>query len=134
MRISYIVALLVVLLMVGCAAKQPAAPVTPPAAPETPPAPPPAAETPTTETPAAAPSAGEIVVTNAGFDPAESTAKVGDTVTIKAVEGKHKLTIGGASTPTIEEGSSYDVTLSKAGKTPIFDIITKKSAIITVTE
>ena len=141
MRVRYIVALLVVVLMLGCATQQPTTPPastqpetpaeTPAAAPaETPPALP---ETPATpEAPAEV--KGDIVITKAGFDPAEMTVKVGTTLAIKSAEGNHKLTVSGTTTPIIEEGSAYDVTFDKVGKIRLFDINTKKSAYITVTE
>lgn len=136
MRVSYIVALLMIVLIVGCAA-----PETPPAAPaeEPPTEEPPAVPAEVSEIPAATPETpvavkSEIIVTSAGFDPAELTVKVGSTLAIKSTEGKHRLTVGGKLVPTVEEGSATDVTFDKVGKIIVFDLSTKKSAIITVTE
>lgn len=141
MKVRYFVALLMVLLLIGCATKtQPAAPATPttppPETPAAPPTPPTVPETsaPTTPTEAPKVAEGEITVTSAGFDPAETTVKVGATLSIKSTEGRHKLTVGGTTTPAIEEGSAYDVTFDKVGKIRVFDIFTKKSAYVTVIE
>ncbi|MBU0627704.1 MAG: hypothetical protein KKC75_00820 [Nanoarchaeota archaeon] len=138
MNIKYVVAILAIVLMIGCAAPQPAAPAAePPAAPaaEPPAMPePPAADAPAEGAEAPAAVEGEIAVTKAGFDPAEMTVALGSIVTLNAVEGDHKFTIGGMSTPIVSEGTSYDATFDKVGKINIFDILTKKSAVITVTE
>lgn len=138
MKVGYIVALLMIILIAGCATQKesaPAAPPAAPAAPETPPAVPeaPAApETPAEETPAVV--EGDIVVTSAGFDPVEMEVVVGTTLAIKSAEGRHKLTVDGKTTQIIEEGAAADVTFDKVGKIRVFDIFTKKSAYITVTE
>ncbi|MBW2974365.1 hypothetical protein KY366_01485 [Candidatus Woesearchaeota archaeon] len=141
MRAAYIVALFMIVLMVGCATKQTEAPAA-----ETPAAEAPAAETPEapavaeTPTEAEAPAVveGDIVITSAGFDQAEMTVKVGTTLAIKSAEGVHQLTVSGIKTPItnlrIEEGSAQEVTFDKVGKARIFDIFTKKSAYVTVTE
>ena len=78
-------------------------------------------------------SEGDIFMTLSGFDPAETTTTVGSTLTLKAVEGDHLLTIGGKSTGKIKEGDTYEVTFDKEGKVKIFDVFTKKSATVTVT-
>jgi len=122
MKISYILAILAIALMIGCAAPPEAPPETPP--PEAP------AEEVVEEV--EAPPVGEITVTSAGFDPAELTVAVGTTLTITATEGNHKLTIGGKLAPQIDEGTSYDVVLEEAGETRLFDLLTKKSAVITI--
>lgn len=133
MRVSYIVALLMIVLMVGCATTQPEAPPEAPAAPEAPPA---APEVPPVPEAPAAPAVveGDIVITSAGFDPAEKEVVVGTTLAIKSVEGKHKLTVDGKATPEIEEGTAYDVTFDTAKTIRIFDLYTKKWLIVTVTE
>ncbi len=134
MKLGYIVALLIIVLMVGCAKQEEPAALPPaetplvPEAQETPPLP----EAPAEEEPAVV--EGDIAVTSAGFDPAEMTVTVGTTLAIKSAEGKHKFTIAGTTTPIVEEGTAYDVTFDKAGEVRIFDIFTKKSAYITVTE
>ena len=138
MKISYIVAILAIIMLVGCATPQPAAPEEPAAPPEVPAETPPAVPDASAETVAevqnTAATEGEIAITKAGFDPSELTVKIGSTLTLKAVEGDHKLTIGGASTPVIKEGTGYDAKFDKVGDIVIFDILTKKSAIVTVTE
>ena len=75
----------------------------------------------------------EIAVLAKGFDPAEDvTVNVGDTVTFRATEGKHMLTVGGHSLGTIEEGSVKEQTFDKAGTYKVFDIFTKKTTNVIV--
>ena len=129
MKITYVVALLMIVLLVGCAAP----PEVPdePAPPEVPAVP----EVPEEEVEVEVEVVtGDITVTNAGFDPAELEVPVGSVLTILAVEGRHQLTVDGKTVPAVEEGTGYDVTLDEAGEVRIFDILTKKTAIITVTE
>ncbi|MBW2989408.1 cupredoxin domain-containing protein [Candidatus Woesearchaeota archaeon] len=139
MKAIYMVALLMIVLMVGCATKQqeaPAAPEAPPAMPEATPSAPGVMPTEAEEMPGVMPSGAvetEVIVTNAGFDPAELEVAAGTKISLKVVEGRHKMTIDGSTTPVIEEGSSYEVTLEEAGEIRIFDIFSKKSAYITVT-
>lgn len=138
MKIRYLVALLMIALMVGCATPKettPTAPSTPPAAPSAPATPVQEPTTAPTETePTQAPVSGDIVVTNAGFDPAEKTVEVGTTLAILSKEGNHKLTASGKSYPTTEEGTATQITFDKVGSVKIFDVFTKKSATIIVTE
>jgi len=134
MKVRYIVALLAIFILVGCAAKQTTPAATAPPA-ETPAAiEQPAATEPVQEEAAAPAAETEIAVKISGFDPSELTAVVGTKVSIKAVEGNHKFTIAGKSTETVAEGSSYELTLDNEGKVPIFDLFTKKSATIIVTK
>ncbi len=137
MKVSYIVALLMIVLMIGCATKEEAAPVAP-VEPTVPAEEPPAAPTQPVEEVAAEEKVpvvvGDIVVTSAGFDPAEMTVTVGSMLTIKSSEGRHKLTVDGTTTDVIEEGAAVDVTFDEVGKIRVFDIFTKKSAYVTVTE
>ena len=133
-NIVYIVALLMMVLMVGCATKEeaaPAAPSTPTgsdaAADEQPPAAP-------VEEEAAPVVGGDVLVTSAGFDPDEMTVAVGTTLAVKSLDGRHKLTVDGVTTPFIEEGNAYDITFDEVGTVRVYDILTKKSAIVIVTE
>jgi len=128
-KLRYVVALLMVFSLIGCA--QPEAPEAPdePAAPDAPDAPEPIDEEPAE---VEAPVEGDLVVTSAGFDPAELTVEVGTTLTILSAEGRHKFTIAGTVSPIVEEGSAYDVTFDTVGEVKVFDILSKKTAIVTV--
>ena len=70
-----------------------------------------------------------------GFDPAKEVAvKAGGIVTFRAVTGNHMLTINGKSLGKIEQGSVKEETFDKAGTYKVFDIFTKKSTTVVVTE
>jgi len=140
MKVWYIIGVLALLLFSGCAT-QTTEPTTPaPTEPET--TEPETTEPETTE-PAVeeepvpeetAPAGEEVSVTSLGFEPSELTVEVGTTVIFKSVVGKHKLTVAGEASPNLEEGDVFEKTFDQAGSHRAFDIFTKKSATITVTE
>jgi len=136
MKITYIVALLMIVFMVGCATTQPeeapAAPEEP--AEETPALPEEPAEAPAEEAETPTVVEGDVIVTSAGFDPAEMTVPLGTMLTVVAGEGRHTLTVDGKSTPPIEEGTGYDITFDTAKTVRIWDLSSKKWLIVTVTE
>jgi len=140
MRLGYIVALLMIVLMVGCATTQPAAPpaapATPPAAPATPPAAP--------ETPPAAPAEdaepvvdADIQILNRAFDPDELTVSSGSTVTwINMDESAvHSLSIVGQGVicSRKQSGETCEYTFGEAGTYEIMDLINKFRGTIIVT-
>ena len=137
MKLSYlIVGLVLAALIAGCAPKAETSPAEPTVAPitEVPEVP---AETAPAEVPAeaAAPATTEIGLLVSGFDPAKEVAvKAGGIVTFRAVTGNHMLTINGKSLGKIEQGSVKEETFDKAGTYKVFDIFTKKSTTVVVTE
>jgi len=137
MKLSYlIVGLVLVALIAGCAPKAETSPAAPTGAPTTDVVPE-AAETAPAEVPAeaAAPATTEIGLLVSGFDPAKEVAvKAGGIVTFRAVTGNHMLTINGKSLGKIEQGSVKEETFDKAGTYKVFDIFTKKSTTVVVTE
>lgn len=139
MKLSYlIVGLVLVALIAGCAPKaetSPAAPAEAPAEVPEAPAEAPAETAPAEEAPAEAPATTEIGLLVSGFDPAKDVAvKAGGIVTFRAVTGNHMLTVNGKSLGKIEQGSVKEETFDKAGTYKVFDIFTKKSTTVVVTE
>lgn len=128
MKLSYIFAVLAIVILVGCAQKT-TAPV------ETPP-PPPVVEAPPAiepEPPKEIPAEIEILVR--GFEPEEITVKKGATVRwINTAPGPKIITINGVSSPRLESGDTYEQTFEAAGEQKIFDLFGRKWGKVIVAE
>jgi len=131
MEIRHILAVLVVLMLSGCAAEIPEQPgedvtpeVTPPAEepiaePETLP------EEPVEGEPEVVGGAADVQVLRAGFDPEELTVSVGTVVTWKNMDGRVHIVVlvGGERGPRLEEGDIFEYGFEEAGTYAIMDVI-----------
>jgi len=137
MRVKYIVALLAILIMVGCATKQPEAPPeTPPVPPETPPES--VEEAPAVEETVEEPVVGaDIKILNKAFDPEELTLSAGSTVTWINMDETtvHSISIVGKGVICSRKkaGETCGYTFEEAGTYEIMDLINKFKGTITVT-
>ncbi len=131
MKIGYIVAVLAIALLVGCAQTKPVSVETIPELPETIPEPP---ET-IPEPPVKEKEVTEIRIVVRGFDPEEVTVKKGTTVKwLNVVTGAKMLTGDIGASGRIESGSSFEYTFEEAGEYKIFDLFGKRWGKVTVTE
>src|SRR3989338_617719 len=119
MKISYLVAILAIILLVGCAQEKAA--VTPA---ETEPEPP-VVETPTTtvpveEKPVETPKS-EIEVLVKGFEPAELTIKKGTTVKWVNTAPTVRILGGAVRSPSLKSGDTFEYTFDKAGEYTVIE-------------
>ena len=134
MEIKYILVVLVVIMLSGCAAKAPEQPgetitpdVTPPLE-EQPPAEPSAPITPQ-ETPVEEEKpvggAAEVQILRAGFDPEELIVSAGTVVTWKNMDDRVHLVVlkGGKRRPRLSEGDIFEYKFEEAGTYQIVDVI-----------
>lgn len=139
MEIRHILAVLVVLMLSGCAAKVPEQPgeavtpeVTLPAEesitePETPPEAPVEEEKPVG-------GAADVQVLRAGFDPEELTVSVGTVVTWKNMDDRVHiiLLVGGERSPRLNEGDTFEYEFEEAGIYTIMDSVFGFKGTVTV--
>jgi len=139
MEIRHILAVLVVLMLSGCAAEvqeQPEETVTPEvtlpaeesiAEPETPP------EAPAEEERLVG-GAADIQVLRAGFDPEELTVSVGTVVTWKNMDNRVHiiLLVGGDRSPRLEEGDTFEYEFEEVGIYTIMDSVFGFKGTVTV--
>lgn len=128
MKVSYIMAVLAILLLIGCAQTT----VTPTeTAPPTAPAEEPVVEEPAEVTPEVA----EVEILVRGFDPEEVTVKKGTTVRwINTAAGTKIVTIEGKSSDRLESGDTYEKTFEEVGEYRVFDLFGKRWGKVIVVE
>ena len=140
MEIKYILAVLVVIMLSGCAAKVPEQPgetvnpeVTLPAE-EQPPVGPEGPVEGELEEPEAVGEVTDVQVLRAGFDPEELTVSVGTVVTWKNMDDRVHIIIlvGGERSPTLNEGDTFEYKFEEAGTYEVIDSIFKFKGTITV--
>ncbi len=129
MEIKYILVVLVVIMLSGCAAKAPEQPgetvtpdVTPP---EVPPVEP---EGPVeVEEPEVVGGAADVQILRAGFDPEELTVSAGTVVTWKNMDNRVHITllVGGERSPSLNEGDTFEYKFEEAGTYEIMDAVFK---------
>ena len=139
MEIKHILAVLVVLMLSGCAAEvqeQPEKTVTPKvtapaeesiAEPETPPEAPAEEEKPVS-------GVADVQVLRAGFDPEELTVSVGTVVTWKNMDDRVHiiLLVGGEGSPKLNNGDIFEYKFEEAGTYEVIDAIFKFKGTVTV--
>ena len=136
MEIKHILAVLIVLMLSGCAAKVPEQPgetITPdvtipveeqppvePSAPITP------QETPVEEEKLVG-GAAEVQILKAGFDPEELIVSAGTVVTWKNMDNRVHITllVGGERSPSLNEGDTFEYKFEEAGTYEIMDAVFK---------
>jgi len=142
MEIRHILALLVVLMLSGCAADNveqhhqeeevasPAEEGQPPVEPETPP------QTNEEETEEEVPVGADIQILRTGFDPEELTIAQGSVVTFKNMDEKANiiLIVGGERSPRLEKGDTFEHRCDEAGIYEFMDAIFKFKGTIEVQE
>ena len=148
MKVRHILALLVVLMLSGCAAENtdqpaeggevapPAETEQPPEAPETPPVepevPPEAPETPEEEE--EVPVGADIQILRGGFDPEEFTVAPGSVVSFKNMDDRVHMVmvIGGERSPRLEAGDVFEHKFDEAGTYSVMDSVFGFKGTITV--
>ncbi len=126
MKISYIFAVLAIVILVGCAQETVAPVATPPPVAETPP--PIVEEAPPAEVPA------EIEILVKGFDPEEITVKKGTTVKWINTAPSVKMLTSAVNSGRLESGDTFEFTFEEVGEFRVFDLFGKKWLTITVVE
>jgi len=140
MEIRHILAVLVVLMLSGCAAKvqeqQPTEPVTPEV---TPPAEEPIAEPETpaeeeVEEPEVVAGAADVQVLREGFDPEELTVSAGTVVTWKNMDDRIHIVVlvGGERSPRLESEDTFEYKFEEAGTYQVMDAIFGFKGTVTV--
>ncbi|MBA3064327.1 hypothetical protein FP803_02720 [Candidatus Woesearchaeota archaeon] len=129
MEIKHILAILVVIMLSGCAAEvqeQPEETVTPEVTPPVEEQPPVEPEGPVEgEEPEAVGGAADVQVLRGGFDPEELTVNVGTVVTWKNMDDRVHIImiIGGERSPRLEEGDIFEYEFEEAGTYTIMDSV-----------
>ena len=129
MEIKHILAVLVVLLLSGCAAnvqEQPTEPSAPDATPPPVEQPPVEPEGPVeVEEPEVVGGAEDVQVLRGGFDPEELTVSAGTVVTWKNMDDRVHiiLLVGGERGPRLEEGDIFEYEFEEAGTYEVMDSI-----------
>ena len=128
MEIKHILAVLVVLMLSGCAAEVEEQPeetvtpeVTPPVEPEIPP------EELVEEEPEVVITGEDVQILRGGFDPEELPVSVGTVVTWKNMDDRVHIValIGGERSPRLEEGDIFEYEFEEAGTYEVMDAIFK---------
>jgi len=129
MEIKHILAVLVVIMLSGCAAKAPEQPgeaVTPEVTPPVEEQPPVEPEGPVeVEEPEVVGGAADVQVLRGGFDPEELTVSVGTVVTWKNMDDRIHIIvlIDGERSPRLEEGDTFEYKFEEAGTYDIIDAV-----------
>ncbi len=132
MEIKHILAILVVLMLSGCAAKAPEQPgeavtpeVTPPVEEQPPVEPETPAEELVEEEPEVVGGAEDVRVLRGGFDPEELTVSVGTVVTWKNMDDRVHIVVlvGGERSPKLSEGDTFEYKFEEAGTYQVMDAI-----------
>ena len=131
MKIGYVVAILAIILLVGCAQTTPTPPVTPV---ETPPVEPVVETPPVTTTTIAETPKGEIEILVKGFDPTELTVKKGTTVKWVNTAPAVRILGGNVRSPNLKSGDTFEYTFDKAGEYTIIEVLSKARGKVIVTE
>ena len=140
MEIKHILAVLVVLMLSGCAAKVPDQPgeavtpeVTPPAE-EQPPVEPEGPVEGEVEEPEVVGGAADVQILRGGFDPEELTVSVGTVVTWKNMDDRAHiiLLVGGERSPSLNKGGIFEYKFEEAGTYQVMDAIFGFKGIVTV--
>ena len=133
MEIKHILAVLVVIMLSGCAAEvqeqpdetttpdvTPPAEVTPPPEPETPPEAPVEEEKPVS-------GAADVQVLRGGFDPKELTVSAGTVVTWKNMDDRVHIVVlvGGERSPSLNKEDIFEYKFEEAGTYEVMDAIFK---------
>lgn len=138
MEIKHILAILVVLMLSGCAAEvqeQPDETVTPDVTPPVEEQPPVEPEGPVeVEEPEVVGGAEDVQVLRGGFDPEELTVSAGTVVTWKNMDDRVHiiLLVGGERSPSLNEGDIFEYKFEEEGTYRVMDAIFKFSGTITV--
>jgi len=138
MEIKHILAVLVVLLLSGCAAnvqEQPTEPSAPDATPPPVEQPPVEPEGPVeVEEPEVVGGAEDVQVLRGGFDPEELTVSAGTVVTWKNMDdGTHIVNIIGEQTsPTLKAGDIFEYKFEEAGTYIVMDAVMKFKGTVVV--
>lgn len=131
MEIRHILAVLVVLMLSGCAAEvqdQPTEPITPEVTPPVEEEPPAEPETPAeeeVEEPEVVGGAEDVQILRAGFDPEELTVSAGTVVTWKNMDDRIHIVVlvGGERSPRLSEGDIFEYEFEEAGTYQVMDAI-----------
>jgi plastocyanin len=148
MEIKHILALLVVVMLSGCAANNveqpdqgeentpPAEDEQPPVEPEMPPVEPESPEEEEEESEEEAASGADIQILRGAFDPEEITVAPGSIVTFKNTDDRAHLVvvIGGERSPGLEDGDTFEHKFEEAGTYEVMDSIFGFKATIIVQE
>ncbi|MBU4283691.1 MAG: cupredoxin domain-containing protein [Nanoarchaeota archaeon] len=126
MEIKHILAVLVVIMLSGCAAEVEEQPeetvtpeVTPPVEPEIP------VEELVEEEPEVVGGAEDVQVLRGGFDPEELTVSAGTVVTWKNMDDRVHIVVlvGGERSPTLAEGDIFEYEFEEAGTFQVMDAV-----------
>ena len=128
MEMKHILAVLVVLMLSGCAAnvqEQPDETVTPDTTPPAEEQPPIEPEGPVeVEEPEVVGGAADVQILSRGFDPEELTVSVGTVVTWKNMGGVHIVSITGVDkSPRLVEGNTFEYKFNEAGTYEVMDAV-----------
>lgn len=131
MEMRHILAVLVVLILSGCAAEVPEQPgedVTPEVTPPVEEEPPAEPETPAeeeVEEPEVVGGAEDVQVLRGGFDPEELTVSAGTVVTWKNMDDRVHIVVlvGGERSPRLSEGDIFEYEFEEAGTYQVMDVI-----------
>jgi len=138
MEIKHILAVLVVIMLSGCAAKAPEQPgeaVTPEVTPPVEEQPPVEPEGPVeVEEPEVVGGAADVQVLRRGFDPEELTVSAGTVVTWKNMDDRVHivLLVGGERSPRLNEGDIFEYEFEEAGTYTIMDSVFGFKGTVTV--
>jgi len=138
MEIKHILAVLVVIMLSGCAAKAPEQPgeaVTPEVTPPVEEQPPVEPEGPVeVEEPEVVGGAADVQVLRGGFDPEELTVSAGTVVTWKNMDDRVHivLLVGGERSPRLNEGDIFEYEFEEAGTYTIMDSVFGFKGTVTV--
>lgn len=131
MEIKHILAVLVVIMLSGCAAEveeQPDETVTPDVTPPVEEQPPVEPEGPVegeVEEPEVVGGAADVQVLRGGFDPEELTVSAGTVVTWKNMDDRVHIVVlvGGERSPTLAEGDIFEYEFEEAGTFQVMDAV-----------